>query len=178
MKQYVIAAVILGLFAATTYADKCVGTSSEAAENAKWKVNGVYDNKARGWTFKLTDKATGKVHSGPLKHIGNHAHLYCFINADGSRFAVLNGSAGLERTNRLFIYKSDGTLLKTLGTADILNAKEEAAVGRTVSHLHWLKYDSKAGYGKYVANKNAVRLTTKADRKVLVSLEDGTVTSE
>jgi hypothetical protein len=87
---------------------------------------------------------------------------------------VLDASAGHHLTNRFMIYSSEGKLIASLGVHDILTKDEQTEVQRSISHIQWLEYDPKSrSYGDYLSDENAVSLTTKADRKVAISLTDG-----
>ena len=72
------------------------------------------------------------------------------------------------------IYTLSGRLVASLGVQDLLTKDEQGKIVRSISHIYWLKRDPATGsYGNYLAEENAVSLTTLGDRKVLISLADG-----
>ena len=175
MKFHIMCCSLLVVLAASrVLADSCVGASSVAATNQHYKVDGQADREGKKWSYVLTDLKTGKKRTGPLPKIEWHAHLQFFLSQDGKRFAVLDASAGHHLTNRFMIYNSEGKLISSLGVNDILTKDEQTKIQQSISHIQWLKYDPKSrSYGDYLPDENAVRLTTKADRKVVISLADG-----
>lgn len=162
------------LAASCVLADSCVGTSSVAATNQHYRVDGQADREGNKWNYVLTDLKTGEKRTGPLPGIELHAHLYFFLSQDGERFAMLDASAGHHLANRFMIYNSNGKLISSLGINDILTKNEQTQVQQSVSHIWWLKHDPKSrSYGKYLPDENAVSLTTMSERDVVISLVDG-----
>ncbi|MBI2441337.1 MAG: hypothetical protein HYV35_08210 [Lentisphaerae bacterium] len=177
MKPYKIFYLLAFLLAAApVFADSCEGTSSVAATNQHYKVYGEADKEANKWNYVLVDLQTGEKRTGPFPKIRWHAHLYFFISQDGKRFAVLDASAGHHSDDRFMIYDSAGKLVVSLGMNDILTKDELSKVSYSISHVDWLKPDPVAkSWGKYLAEDNAVSLTTIADREVVIALTDGQV---
>ena len=168
--RYILCFLVIQLTAAPVLADTCVGRSSTPATNRVHVVNGFAGH------YILTNLKTGKQHIGPLPLIDLHAHLQFFLSDDDKHFAVLDESAEHRLTNRFMIYTLSGKLVASLGVQDLLTKDEQGKIGRSISHIHWLKGDPLTGsYGNYVAAENAVSLTTLGDRKVLISLADGTL---
>ena len=192
-----IALLLTTLGTSALQADKCRYTTAEAASNANYKIEGKADIEKRSWSYVLTNLKTKKQQTGPLPLIELHAHLYFFISHDSNHFAVLNGSADHHLTNRFMVYKTDGTLVSSLGIQDILKPNEEKMIERTVSHIHWLNRVQELTaeeetalretgksptlppnchyYGKYNPATNTVSLRTLAGRVVAISLDHGKV---
>lgn len=192
-----IALLLTTLGTSRLQADKCYYTTAEPAANENHKIEGKADKEKGTWSYVLTNLKTKKQQTGSLPLIELHAHLYFFISQDSKHFAVLNGSADHHLTNRFMVYKTDGTLVSSLGIQDILKPNEEKMIERTVSHIHWLSRvqeltaDEETAlretgktptlppnchyYGKYNPATNTVSLRTLAGRLVVISLERGKV---
>ncbi len=55
--------------------DSCVGASSVAGMNDKWKVDGAFDKKGKAWSYVLTNRKTGEKRSGLLSLANIHKLL-------------------------------------------------------------------------------------------------------
>ena len=192
-----IALLLTTLGTSRLQADKCYYTTADPAANENYKIEGKADKEKGTWSYVLTNLKTKKQQTGPLPLIELHAHLSFFISHDSKHFAVLNESAGHHLTNRFMVYKTDGTLVSSLGIQDILKPNEEKMIERTVSHIYWLNRvqeltaeEEKAlretgktpwlppnthYYGKYNPATNTVSLRTLSGRIVAISLDHGKV---
>jgi hypothetical protein len=170
-------AVAAGLVTAPAFADQCLRSPDPVAENDAWRVTATF--QAGRWRYTLFDKKTGEpVRTKPLQGIEKHAHLELHVGDDGG-FAVLDPDAEHRSIDRLLVYDAAGVLRASLGIRDILTAREQAGVQRSVSHIHWLAGPPKTRtYAQVLPDRRGVRLTTLAGRQVLVSLADGSITAD
>ena len=191
---FLIGILLVTLGTSRLRADKCLGTTSVAASNQHYKIEGLANSEQRSWSYTLTNLKTKQKRTGPLPLIKLHAHLYFFISQDGKHFAVLDASAGHHLTNRFMVYQADGKLVSSLGIQDVLTPREQRLVEKTVSHISWLgesnlgeedilseanqggpKKEDFNPYGQYRPTDNTVSLKTLAGRGVVISLDTGKV---
>lgn len=146
-------------------------------ENDAWRVAATF--RAGRWRATLTDKKTGKdVHTKPLQGIDPHAHLELHVGDDGG-FAVLDARAEHRSIDRLLVYDASGCLRASLGIRDILTPREQAGVMRSESHITWLQRPPEAKTcAEHLPATRSLRLTTLANRHVIVSLADGSISAD
>ena len=177
MKAFIVGISLLTVLAApSAFADSCPGDSSVGSTNGDWEANCAQDAKTSVWHYVLTNVKTGAKRTGPLLEIDTHVHLRVFVTQDGKRFAVLNETggnslAGNLHSKRLLIYESNGNLVTSLGTKEILTEDELRGVRTSYSHIHWMK----EGTAKNLAGEDAIVLETLSGRRVVVSLADAKV---
>lgn len=146
-------------------------------ENDAWRVAATFQGGR--WRATLTDKKTGKdVHTKPLQGIEPHAHLELHVGDDGG-FAVLDARAEHRSIDRLLVYDASGSLRASLGIRDILTPREQAGVMRSESHITWLQRPPEAKTcAEHLHATRSLRLTTLANRHVIVSLADGSIAAD
>jgi hypothetical protein len=171
----VVASVMIVLaLGKSAYADKCTYQSTDPATNAEWKADCRFDPEHEQWGYILTNMKTGELRTGQVPNVEKHAHLSLFLGSEAKTFAVLDASAGSRLNDRLMVFAADGTILASLGVADILTEEELAKDLKSMSHINWLKYQPELkSYGKVDLKKNALELTTYSGRRVMISLADG-----
>lgn len=142
--------------------------------NEQYVVSAQFNREAGKWKYLWEDTKNSKTLTGYLQAIESHAHLYFFITADGSRFAVLNARAGHRLNERLLIYDSSGELVRAFGLEDLLTKRELKKVTYSESHIRWLKYDQDTtSYGKYDSKKDLLKLISQQNRRIFISLVKG-----
>jgi hypothetical protein len=142
----------------------------ETASGAAARLTVRYDQKQ--WRFDW--RAGSTRHRGRLARIPQHAHLAVFVPAKGDRFVVVDTHAGHRHRDRILIYASDGTLVKSFGLADLFTRAELDRIPISVSHLWWL--DSSKPCGATARHGDVVVLPTAVGATVEVSASKATAT--
>jgi len=121
------------------------------------------------WQFTWKDTRTGAIETFPAQGVqGGQIYAQLFIAPDGETFALWNhvtlwtsGKSDMhgpkdlphhedsnawrgreEFTRRLIVYRKDGSIIKELGVADLLEPEEWESVLRVFNRVDWLRpYD-------------------------------------
>ncbi len=206
-----------------SYIDGCQSVDGRYTITAKWAKDPGKNKNVHGpfeWEFTWTDTKEKKSNTFAAKGLQKgqiHANMY--IAPDGETFALFNhvtmycetshmhGPPDMraawegkttfpdrsEFTNRVIVYKKDGSVIKTIGAKDIMTADEWVSVVPFFNRVHWLKeYDGlglkttpRMGYALHRISPDYTVLEVtivpvrsakdKSGRKVRISLTDGTI---
>lgn len=119
------------------------------------------------WQFTWKDNQTGESRTFDAQGLqGGQIHAQLFVPPGGKAFALFNhvtmwnaGKSGMHQSgqlpakdkadpawrqmeifsNRLIVYRNDGTVLKALGVGDFVREEEWAEVLPVFNRVHWIK---------------------------------------
>lgn len=164
-------------------ADSCLLSTSEQGVSPNGRYSVVINrtrNWAQGeWNYTWTDQRTGETKTRPVEGLEAHAHPSIFVADNGSRFAIIDLSAGHRSDDRILIYEPEGELIRSLGIGDILLFHERVHVSYSLSHTLWTGYDKELERTVWRrSDGRGLCLMTKSGTPATILWKDGTVIRE
>lgn len=142
MKRFAIAMLLV--LAAGAHADVCVGGTepwSALSKNGEWRFDASPARSRDGWRGALSQKTPDGAWRRRARWtlVNPRRPAGAAVANDGTVVTFDHICNARAVTDVIVIYRPDGTLVRSLGLADLLIDDDVALLPRSVSSIHWLR---------------------------------------